>query len=145
MDNTSKNIDILKKILTNFNIKISLNNAIYIDEYKNVKAVEFVIQNQTFNLFIDDEFDDFVYKNPILDLCVVLRDLEDYRFSDDYLVWCAKRHIEPKNDIAREYYMDLSQTYNEIEKLLGEINSHIPSMDFEFDMGEVRLLRESVI
>tara|TARA_R110002096_G_scaffold323203_1_gene517373 strand:- start:900 stop:1154 length:255 start_codon:yes stop_codon:yes gene_type:complete len=80
MDNTSKNIDILKKILTNFNIKISLNNAIYIDEYKNVKAVEFVIQNQTFNLFIDDEFDDFVYKNPILDLCVVLRDLEDYRF-----------------------------------------------------------------
>jgi len=41
--------------------------------------------------------------------------------------------------------MDLSLKCNEIEKLLGEINSHIPSMDFEFDMGEVRLLRESII
>jgi len=62
----TKNIDALKKMLTDFNIKIKVNKAIYIDEYKNVKAVEVVIQNITFNLFIDDEYDDFVYKNPVL-------------------------------------------------------------------------------
>lgn len=143
MEQTSKNIAALQKILTDFDIKINVNNEIYLDEYKNVKAVELVMQNESFNLFIDDEYDDFVYKNPILNLCIVLRELEDYKFSNDYLIWCAERHIKPQNETARQFYMGLDKIYFEIKLILGEINSFIPSMDFEFDMGEVRILRHS--
>ncbi|NRA10448.1 MAG: hypothetical protein HRT57_00665 [Crocinitomicaceae bacterium] len=42
----------------------------------------------------------------------------------------------------RDYYIDLEKIYTEIETILSEINSFIPAMDFEFGMGEVRVLRK---
>ena len=71
-----------------------------------------------------------------------MRELEDYSFSDDYLLWCAERQFDASNMKLRDYYIDLEKIYTEIETILSEINSFIPAMDFEFGMGEVRVLRK---
>ena len=120
------------KILPNFFLS---NNIIY-------PAIELSINNQVFKLFINDEFNDIQYNNKLLLFCLILRELEDYHESDDYLTWCNERYIDSSIPAAREYYMSLRMTYNTIQRIIGTIDSQINNYDFELNAGAVQKLRK---
>jgi len=136
------NIKELNKIYLKHKVSINVSNKIFLTEKKEYPQVILTLSGKSFKMFVDDEYDDFKYNYPILTFCVVLRELEDYEYCSDYLEWCNVRHIDASDEKIRNYYMGLDKIYNEIEIILGEISSFIPDMDFDFAMGEVRILRE---
>ena len=136
------NIVALNDLYIKHKIAIQVSKSNLLCEREDYREINMVIGDKSFTFFVDDEYEDFRYNYPLLNFCVTLRELEDYKFSDDYLLWCTERNFEASNMKLRDYYMSLDKIYNEIEAILGGINSYIPSMDFEFSMGEVHVLRE---
>lgn len=105
--------------------------------------VEFIINKESFTLFIDDECNDFGAQNPLLDLCLVLRELETYHEEVDILEWTKNKYLNAGDSSVLEYYKSLSKTYTEIEGILGTIDSHISYHDFELNAGAAQELRRN--
>ncbi len=135
-------IKALNALIIKYKAPVKVSKEIFLGDRKDFPLVILSLDKQSFQLFVDDEYNDFNYNNHILNFCIVLRGLENYKFSGDYLVWCAERYIDASDTKIRTYYMGLDKIYNKIKAILGEINSFIPDNDFEFDMGEVKTLRE---
>ena len=136
------NIRTLNNLYIKHQVSIQISDEVFLMDKKYYPEVILTLDKKSFRFFVDDEYEDFRYNYPILNFCVVLRELEDYKFSNDYLLWCAERHIDASNLDIREYYMAFNAIYNEIEGIIGKINSFIPDNDFEFGMGEIWILRE---
>jgi hypothetical protein len=136
-------ITALNDLYKKYNVSISISTDECLSGDIDYPAVEFSLDRKTFNLFVDDEYSDFKYNYPLLSLCIVLRELESYKFSDDYLQWCKERFFKPEDVQVRDYYMSLALIYKDIEKILGKINSQISDSDFSLSMGAIRQLREN--
>ena len=111
-------------------------------ENKNYRAVAFKLEDTTFNFYVDDEHDDVRYNYPLLNLCLVLRELEFYADSDDYLLWCKEHTFSPKNNDVLAHFKNLAIVYNGVEKIIGEINSQISDWDYEMGSGASWELRK---
>ncbi len=103
--------------------------------------VDFTINRETFTLIVDDEYKDFQIDNPLLHLCLVLRELETYHEEEDILEWTKHKYLDAGNSKVLTYYRSLSEIYARIEGLLGKINSHISYFDFELNAGAAQELR----
>ena len=103
--------------------------------------MKFEIDRQSFEFYVDDEYKDFDIDNPVLHLCLVLRELEGYELADDYLIWCKERFIDPADSQALVNYRNLGRIYSEVEKIIGTIDSHISDLDFELNAGAAQSLR----
>jgi len=131
----------LQKITQDFDIQIRvLSDSVLFDALSHV-WVEFTINKESFILFIDDEYEDLKIDNPLLQLCLVLRELETYHEEEDILEWTKHKYLEAGNSKVLEYYKSLSKTYTEIEGILGKIDSHISYHDFELNAGAAQELR----
>jgi len=137
----NSNIKALDHLYRKHKVSIQVSNKIFLTERKEYPQVVLTLSGKSFEIFVDDEYEDFKYNYPILTFCVVLRELEDYNDCCDYLEWCTVRHIDASDSKIRDYYMGLDKIYRTIETILGEINSFIPGMDFDLAMGEVWVLR----
>ena len=103
--------------------------------------VELTILDKSFPIYIQDEYDDLTLNNPLLNLCLVLREFEIYHESSDYLNWCNTQGVNTSNETLRQYYMNLGNTYTAIEKLIGKIDSQISDLDFQLNAGAAWELR----
>lgn len=97
--------------------------------------VQFIINDQSWNIFISDEYQHFNKANPLICLFLVLSALEIYYESQDYLDWCKEEALNATNLNWLEYYKSLEKTYKEIKNVLGEINPHIPYFDYSLQTG----------
>lgn len=104
-------------------------------------AIQMQIKTHAFDLFVEDEYQDWTEDNPALCLCLILRELEGYDSATDFLNWCHIQGYSAANDRVRTYYMDLESQYSEIAHLLGGINSHISDWDFGLNAGAAFALR----
>ena len=135
------NITALNKLYLKHKASVDVSPSILLCDRPDYRRVSLTISNRLFTLFVDDEYEDFKYNYPLLNFCLVLRELEDYKDADDFLMWCAERHFDASDRKLKDYFIDLGNTFTEIESILGGINSFIPNMDFELSMGEVYILR----
>ena len=103
--------------------------------------VSFTLKNRSFVLLVDDEYKDLQINNPILHLCLVLRELEAYREEEDLLAWSKHKYIDPGDSNILDYYRGLSNIYTQIEQILGNIDSHVSYFDFEMNAGAAQELR----
>ena len=124
-------------------IEISVSDDEFLFGNKNYPAVTFSLGEKLFRLFADDEYHDFSVNNPILSLCIILRELEDYEYADDYIVWCKQHAFDTANLQVRDYHMSLRGIFNDVEKILGKIDSQISDIDFELNAGAAQKLRET--
>lgn len=136
-------IQALEKIIERFNINIKvLGKNLFFEALEHV-WVEFAINKETFTLLVDDECKDFTIDNPLLHLCLILRELETYREEEDILEWTKHKYLDAGNSKVLEYYKSLSGTYIQIENILGKIDSHISYFDFEFNASAAKELRKN--
>ena len=142
MTEKTPNIKFLNKLILQHQISIQVSSTSCLPSREDYREVTLNLSNQSFTFFVDDEYDDFKYNYPILNLCIVLRELEDYKYANDFLIWCTERHFDASDEKLRVYYISLDKVYNDIESILGEIKSFIPDSAFEFNMGEAWVLRE---
>ncbi len=137
-------IQFLQKIYLRYKVSVRVSDTDFLADNKEYPAVVFSLNNTSFKLYVEDEYRDLQIDNPILTLCLILRELENYMYEDDYLEWCKAQILEPANSQVSGYYMKLGSIYMEVEKILGKINSHISNFDFELNAGAAQELRKSV-
>jgi hypothetical protein len=133
----------LKKILSGHKILI-----IDAQTHPNFSSTENIwlditIDEYQCTLLVDDEFKDLKRKNPILDLCLVLRELETYQEEEDILAWAKFKGLSVTNNKVISYYKELDEHYKNIESILGKIDSQISDFDFEMNAGAIQQLRSS--
>lgn len=104
--------------------------------------VEFRLKGKSYKIYLDNEYEDLELGNPLLNLCLVLRALENYLDTEDYLVWCTQHGIDPANSVARNYHMGLGKAVREIALWIDPIDSFISDYDFELNAGAAQFLRK---
>ena len=103
--------------------------------------VELSIGENAFSLYADDEYHDFKIGNPLLSFCIILRELEGYAETEDFLAWCKDNGSDASHPEIRDYHMKLGALYSAIEKILGEIDCQISDYDFALNAGAAQALR----
>lgn len=134
-------IEYLKEIRQKHGVGITILTKDFLNGNKDYPAVIFSLGAKSFNIFVDDEYQDFKLKSPLLSLCLVLRELDYYSDSHDYILWCKEHQLEPNNTQVLSYFRSLAGTYRDIEKILGTIDPIINDFDFEMNAGAVFELR----
>jgi len=87
------NIKALKDLFIKHKVSVKISDKIFMAGRKDFPLVVLTLGKQSFKLFVEDVYDDFKYNYPILNFCIVLRELENFKFSNDYLLWCAEHHL----------------------------------------------------
>ena len=135
-------IEALNNIFIKHKVEIRFSTTEFLAGNKDYRAVALKLEDSTFNFYVDDEYDDVRYNYPLLNLCLVLRELEYYADSDDYLLWCKEHLLSPKNNDVLAHFKNLATIYTGVEKIIGKINSHISDWDFEMGSGASWELRK---
>ena len=102
--------------------------------------VELTIDDNSWEVLVDDEYNDFSEDHQLMSLFLTLSSLEAYNESNDYLNWCKENGIDPSDSNLIEYYQSLDSIYREIKTILGEIDSCISSMDYQLRTGVIDAL-----
>lgn len=105
-----------------------------------LKLVILSIRDKKWRLFIDDEYGDFDLGRQPLNFFLVLRSLEDYKESIDFLGWCKLYDLDPANSFWIEYFRELGGYLAEIEELIGAINCFINPLDYQLRSGAFQFL-----
>ena len=105
--------------------------------------VHFELKGTIYPIYVDDEYTDLELDNPLLNLCLVLRALENYLDAEDYLVWCTQHGMDSGDSHAREYHMGLRSRVQNIQKWIDPIDSFISDFDFELNAGAAQYLRRT--
>ena len=105
--------------------------------------VVFKLAGKTFELYVDDEYDDLKNNYPLLNLCLVLRELEGYAWADDLLVWSMERGLDPGDPQVLNFYRELGRIYTDVAAILGKVESFVSDWDFEMNAGAAQALRRS--
>ncbi len=135
-------IKALNNIYIKHQVEIRFSTTEFLAGDKDYCAVTFKLGTKEFNFFVEDEYDDIQYDYPLLNLCLVLRELEYYIETDDYLLWCKERSLDEKNTAILSHYKNLGKVYREVEKIIGNIDSQISDWDFEMGSGASWELRK---
>lgn len=98
------------------------------------------VATQEWTLHIEDEYDDLSRPAPVMHFYLVLLSLEDYQETDDYLVWCSELMIDANNERLLADYRELGQICNEMEKILGNLETGIAHLHYELRSGPIQAL-----
>ncbi len=128
-------IEALNKIFIKHKVEIRFSTTDFLNGNKDYCAVEFKLEGKLFHFYVEDEHSDIQYNYPLLNLCLVLRELEYYAETPDYLIWCQERYFDPKNIAVLTHYRSLASIYREVEKIIGKIDSQVSDWDFEMGSG----------
>ena len=134
----------LNHIYNQHNVEVQILTTECLADKKDYQAITFKVGDETFEMFVDDEYDDFQYNYPLLNLCIVLRELEFYNNTQDYLLWCSELYLNSSDNKVLAYYRELGRIYREIESIIGKIDSQISDWDFEMSSGAAYELRKKV-
>lgn len=132
----------LNKIYITHKVEIRFSTTDFLAGNKDYPGVEFKLGGKEFNFYADDEKGDKEFNYPLLNLCLVLRELENYAESTDYLIWSKENYFNPKNEAVLAHFRNLGTIYGEVEKIMGKIESHVSDWDFEMGSGASWELRK---
>lgn len=135
-------IEALNNIYVKHKVEIRFSTTDFLAGSKAYRAVTFKIGGKVFNFYVEDELDDIRYNYPLLNLCLVLRELEGYAYAQDYLIWCQERYLDPKDEAILSNYRSLATIYRDVEKIMGKIDSQVSDWDFEMGSGASWELRK---
>jgi len=102
--------------------------------------VTFTIKSSSWNILIDDEYNDLNESSQLMCLFLVLRELEIYQEESDYLKWSAQMGTNINNTDLLVYYKQLGKSIFEIESFIGHIDSQITDLDYQLRTGVIKEL-----
>lgn len=103
--------------------------------------VDFQIREKSFRIHVDDEYQDLRIGSEILNLCLVLRSLEELQEATSFEHWCQATGVNSELNTARSYFESSHQFLNQIKDILGDIDSQISDLDFSLNAGAANFLR----
>lgn len=105
----------------------------------------FQSMKKTWQILVDDEYQDFDPEKPLVNLFLTFHSLELYEEADDFLSWSNYFNLDTSNSQLLDYYRSLSNTYREIEQMVGKIDSCITPLDYQLRTGVVTALLQTDI
>ncbi len=111
--------------------------------FSGLYSLKITIADLSFELLVDDEYEDLKIDNPLLHFYMMLRTLEIYKDSTDYLDWCKENNVDLSREL-RTYYWDLADILILIENKIGPIDSFISDLDYQLGSGDMAVLRAKV-
>tara|TARA_R110002073_G_scaffold108336_5_gene243503 strand:+ start:82969 stop:83406 length:438 start_codon:yes stop_codon:yes gene_type:complete len=135
-------IEALNKLYIKHKVEIRFSTSDFLLGDIDYRAVEFKLGGKVFNFYVEDELGDLRYNYPLLNFCLVLRELEAYDDPPDFLIWSKEHHLDPKNEAALAHYRNLGIVYREVEEIMGKIDSQVSDWDFEMGSGASWELRK---
>lgn len=97
--------------------------------------VRFIIKEESWEIYIDDEYKYFDVSKQLLCIYLVLSALEDYQEATDYLQWCKHNGLNASETLWLVYYKELGKSHAAIESKLHKIDSCISSFDYQLRAG----------
>ena len=118
--------------------------AIEVPKFLPLVLVNFTINSQQCNLYLDDEYKDLSNKNLPLNVEIALRALQDIDTSNDFLSWCNEVEMNPANNQLLEYYKTAVVFCSQIASYFknNKIESFISDLDFQLNSGAAQYLRK---
>ena len=110
--------------------------------YRHIKKVRVLFLNRVLFFYVDDEYDDLTEKNILLNNYLLLRELQHFIASKDYLDWCSMKEINANLTEARTYYMNLEHHISPILKKISPFKVHIDEMELQLNSGIIQYLRK---
>ncbi len=99
--------------------------------------VEVKSRSRSWEIFIQDEYNDFDPEKPLIALWLVFDALEEYEEGDDFLTWCTGYGLDPSNSKLLDYYRALGKTLVEVKKTFGTIDSWIAPLEYQLRTGVI--------
>ena len=130
-------LDSLQKLRDDLSIVVVPN---ILHDIGSLKGVDLYIGKQSWPILIDDEYNDLREDRQLMALYLVLRELEIYQNEPDFLKWCMHNGSDSSDFYLLEYYRSLGRAIYTIEKLIGQIDSRISSLDYELRTGTIHEL-----
>jgi hypothetical protein len=134
-------IKALQKLILDYNIKIEVIEKVNLAEKSYYPLVHFKLNDEHLNLYVEDEYGDFKLGNKLLNLCLVIRELENFKEANGFIEWCKWQMFEPNDSEVIHHFQNLSVCYQFFEKSFGEVNSYVSNYDFEMNAGAAQMLR----
>jgi len=142
IDSNGSGVARLKTMLERYGVEIVVSKSRFLAGNDDYPRVELQFAEKDFVLYVDDEYDDFKIGNPLLDLCLVLREIEYYNSTYDFSLWCKERQLDMANNEVLQYYRDLADINRELYKIIGEVDPFVTDYEFEFNCGAALELRD---
>lgn len=134
-------IKALQQLYEQHSIHISIEEGSFLGAKSYYPKVICKINSCSFELYVDDEFNDLSLNNPLLHLYLILRELEYYQEEKDILKWANGKGLNPGDSDILSYYKGLSDICNQVALQLGTLDSHISDLDFQLNAGAAQMLR----
>lgn len=136
-------IEALNELWVKHQVMIKVDRSDDLGPRRDYPLVDVKMGDLGFSLFVDDEYEDFRLNYPLLNFCLVLRELEGYQDSPDFDVWCQERFFDSKDEKIKQAFEHLKDVVTKVEALLGTIDSQVSDWDFEMNAGAAQALRRS--
>lgn len=131
----------IEQLMNKHHVKVhAIEPAEYLGSKQDYKAARLAVGTKSYKVFVDHEYQDLDKEVDLLTFYLILRELEFFDESHDFIEWYKECIIEPLEEI-KKYYEKLEQTYDELQHLFGNIDSFLSPMDFELNAGAVQFLR----
>lgn len=134
-------IDKLNQIYVDHQVVIIADHTRLLGGKKYYPMVEFQLAGKQFEIYVDDQYQDLRLNYPLLNLCLVLRELEGYDWADDLLVWSMERGLDSGDLQVLDFYRELGRIYIQVEAILGKVDPFVSDWDFEMNAGAAQALR----
>ena len=111
--------------------------------FKWLTPVIFKIKNKEFSFLIDDEYRDLDNPNRLLRVELMLRFLELFEESEDYLVWCRYHMLDSNTPGLLTYFRKVVEQYDLVSAILNQhpIECFLSDLDWELNAGAAQYLR----
>ncbi len=136
-------IDTLNELWTKHKVETKIDRSQLLEGRPYYPLVRFKIGGEDFELFVDDEYDDLKKNYPLLNFCLVLRELEGFQDTKDFEYWCQERSLDSTDPQVFYAFNHLEETYEKVVKIMGSIDSHVSDWDFEMNTGAAQELRRN--
>jgi len=128
---TMKNYPEIEKLKTTYQ-----SHSISIKKLKRADLEGFVlaeitINNQSWEIYVDDEYGDCAKNKPLIAFYLILFSLDVYKDSLDFLDWCNQNKLNGSETKWLTYYKTLNKTYTEIKAIIGDMDPCIDSFDYQ--------------
>ena len=101
---------------------------------------EISINNQFWEIYIDDEYGDCSKNKPLIALYLILFSLDVYKDSLDFLDWCNQNKLNGSETKWLTYFKTLDKTYSEIKNIIGDMDPCIDSFDYQMRNDRIDVL-----
>ncbi len=92
-------------------------------------------------MLVDGEFQDAQTGSGLILLNLFIGQYQDYRHTDNYLVWCKEKSLSAERSEVRAHYFGLKENKTILESILSNIEP-ISFMEWKLDSGEAQQFRD---